>query len=71
MTENVKDALYNASNERQRMLNNLAKNGLRVDDQWGSLAWRIASDSHELSYKQEELFAELCNLIKRIRNSRN
>jgi hypothetical protein len=70
MNENTKDATYNEGNERQRMLNQLAKNGLRGDDVHGRLAWNIVTQTHELAYKQDELFAEMCNLINKIRNSK-
>ena len=70
MNENIKDATYNEGNERQRMLNQLAKNGLRGDDVHGRLAWNIVAQTHELAYKQDELFAEMCNLIDNIRHTK-
>lgn len=69
MSENIKDAIFDEGSHRQRMLNQLAKNGLRGDDVHGLLAWNVATTSHDLTYKQDELFAELCNLIVRVRNS--
>lgn len=69
MSDNKDLGPYNEQVERQRMLNNLSKNGMRTDDKYGILAWNICITSHELYYKQEELFAELVNLITRVRKN--
>jgi hypothetical protein len=58
---------YNEKNELQRMANAILKQKFPVNDQLARLAWNIATEYIHDTTKQEELFAELANLLRRAR----
>ena len=59
---------FDEKSEQQRMLNALSSSGFRTDDSNARLAWRICTSTHDIPFKQNELFQEIAALIKRIRN---
>lgn len=58
---------FDEKSEQQRMLNALSANGFRTDDQHARLAWRICTSTHDVPFKQNELFQEIAGLIRRQR----
>ena len=60
---------YNEANERQRLANALTKHNIPVNDKVGRLAWNIAVQYGANYPQQDELFAELVNLIARVRDT--
>ena len=59
---------FDEKSEQQRMLNALSSSGFRTDDGNARLALRICTSTHDIPFKQNELFQEIAALIKRIRN---
>jgi hypothetical protein len=61
---------YNEKNELQRMANAIIRQKLPVNDQLARLAWNISTDFISDFTKQEELFIEIINLLKKARSKR-
>ena len=58
---------YNERNEQQRTTNAMIREKFAANDPLARLAWNISTDYVSIPKKQEELFAELANLLRKAR----
>ena len=59
---------YNERNEQQRTMNAMVKEKFAANDPLARLAWNISTEYISDPVKQEELFTELANLLRKARN---
>jgi|GEM_PF-5607522 hypothetical protein len=69
MYDNKDAGPYNERNELQRTTNAMVREKFAANDPLARLAWNISTEYISDPTKQEELFAELANLLRKARNS--
>lgn len=67
MYDNKDAGPYNERNELQRTTNAMVREKFAANDSLARLAWNVSTEYVRDPIKQEELFSEIANILRRAR----